>query len=118
MKQIFLTTLLAITLTGCSLLPRDHDPIMVDKWVDIGVAIEQVECGRDPGDRGWSEVEDLANRLAIYTEFRDDPQKANIRGLQEHARKMAQGGSIKFCDLGKKSAQSRLNAARSAWSGR
>lgn len=118
MKTLLGSLLIAIAVSGCSLLPRDHDPVMVDKWVDISIAIERVECGREAGDRGWQDVEDLANRLAIYTEFRDDPQKDNIRGLQEHARKMSQGGSVKFCDLGKKSAQSRLSAARSAWSGR
>jgi hypothetical protein len=41
-----------------------------------------------------------------------------MRGLAKHAEKMNQGGSKTFCELGKKTADGRLSAARTAWEGR
>jgi hypothetical protein len=56
--------------------------------------------------------------LALYTEFRKDPQSQNMRGLAKHAEKMNQGGSKVFCELGKKTADGRLSAARTSWESR
>jgi hypothetical protein len=56
--------------------------------------------------------------LAKYTEWRQDPQAENIKGLHAHVVRMGKGGSKTFCELGRKTAAQRIQAARSAWEGR
>lgn len=121
--RIILAAILALQLGGCAVVdrvrevwPRAHDPVMVSMWVDVNRAVAAVDC--DTKDQGWAAANDQADRLAQYTEFRKDPQSKNMRGLQEHTAKMAQGASLAFCKLGKKTAEARLTAARSAWEGR
>jgi hypothetical protein len=114
------TLLLALTLSGCSTIqkywPRAHDPQMVRLWVDTQQSLTAVDCQSDP--QGWAPVTQSADRLALYTEFRKDPQMTNMRGLATHAAKMNQGVSKTFCELGKRTAQLRLSAAQTAWEGR
>lgn len=123
MKHTFTTLLLTAALTGCSSIewvqdrwPRAHDPVMVDNWVTVSLALDSVDCSQTP--TGWAGVVYPAERLALYTEFRSDPQRTNMRGLSDHAIKMSKGGSKMFCELGIKTARSRLAQARTAWEGR
>ncbi len=120
MTKIITTLLIALTLTGCSTIqkywPRAHDPQMVKMWVETKLSLDQVDCSAS--ERGWDVVYSNSQRLALYTEFRKDPQAENMRGLANHADKMSQGGSKTFCELGKKTADGRLSAARKAWEGR
>lgn len=120
MYKIIAAVLIAASLTGCSTIqkywPRAHDPQLVRMWVDTKISLDQVDCAAE--DRGWQPVFDNANKLALYTEFRKDPQSENMRGLANHADKMTKGGSKTFCELGKKTADGRLSAARKAWEGR
>lgn len=113
-----------LLLNGCAAVswvqarwPRDHDPVMVQNWVTVQMALNKVDCDTS-GDHGWAGVVEPADRLAIYTEFRSDPQAANMRGLSDHAVKMSRGSSPVFCKLGLNSAQARLDQARTAWEGR
>ena len=39
-------------------------------------------------------------------------------GLEKHVDRMGKGGSSAFCELGKKTAKQRINAAKAAWEGR
>jgi hypothetical protein len=41
-----------------------------------------------------------------------------MKGLKDHVDRMSKGGSKVFCDIGKKTALSRIEAANSAWKGR
>lgn len=123
--KLFLTALAAVALTGCAaldsaqrVLPKDHDSYLVSRWVDIDLALDTVNCENPEGSRGWVNVLVFSERLARYTEFRDDPQKDNMKALNNHVHKMKEGGSKAFCEMGIKSARSRLDAAKSAWSGR
>ena len=117
MKQI-LIALAVVSLTGCSTIkeywPRAHDPVMFGTLVDADIAVERVNC-ESPN---WTPVINAATRLARLSEWRGDPQAANLKGLQAHTERMSQGGSRVFCDLGKKTAAQRIQAARSAWEGR
>lgn len=119
-KRIVGITVMALVLGGCSTIqqywPRAHDPQMVQLWVITQINITRVDCAQE--NRGWGSVADSAEQLALYTEFRKDPQATNMRGLARHAAKMNQGGSKVFCELGKKTAEGRLSAARTAWEGR
>lgn len=120
MYKVLAAIVVGLTLTGCSTIqkywPRAHDPQLVRLWVDTKVSLDRVDCSAE--DRGWRTVYDNANTLALYTEFRKDPQAENMKGLANHADKMSQGGSKTFCELGKKTADGRLSAARKAWEGR
>lgn len=119
MKRI--TLIFAILLSGCSSIqavkeywPRDHDPVMFDHLIRIEFNIGEIDCTHPD----WKAASNEAALLAKYTEYREDPQRKNIKGLYDHTIKMSKGGSKMFCELGKKTAQGRIDAARNAWKGR
>jgi hypothetical protein len=121
MKKIITVTLLAIALSGCATVdtvkkywPRAHDPVMFDHLVTASIAIEMIDCGQPD----WSPVVEVSNHLSRYSEWRGDPQADNLKGLLNHAERMSHGGSKTFCELGKKTAAQRIEAAKSAWKGR
>jgi hypothetical protein len=120
LQRLLIVAVIGFTLTGCSTIqkywPRAHDSQLVRMWVDTKMSLDSVDCSAE--QRGWNTVHSNAEKLALYTEFRKDPQSENMRGLAKHAEKMNQGGSKTFCELGKKTADGRLSAARTAWEGR
>ena len=110
-----------IVLSGCSTIqdikqywPKIHDPVMFGRLIDLDVNIAKQDCNVP----AWQLLDADAEKLARYAEWRDDPQSANLRGLQKHLERMNQGGSKVFCELGKKTAHQRINAAITAWKGR
>ena len=117
MKSVLLLVAV-VTLTGCSTIkeywPRAHDPEMFGLLVDTDIAIERVNCELPD----WSKAVDSSTRLARFSDWRGDPQATNLKGLQTHTERMSQGGSKMFCELGKKTAAQRIQAAKSAWEGR
>jgi hypothetical protein len=117
MKKIILVTSVVL-LSGCSTIdtvkkywPRNHDPVMFNQLVSIDIAIETVNC-ENPN---WQIVQPLTRQLHRYTEWRKDPQLENIKGLDAHVERMSKGGSKVFCEIGKKTAKQRIDAAKSAW---
>lgn len=117
MKRLVLLLAL-VCMTGCSTIkeywPRPHDPVMFDHLVTAEVLTSKVDCEKP----NWLPVIERTEVLAKYTEWRGDPQRTNIKGLHDHAVKMGKGGSKMFCELGKKAAIGRIDAARQAWEGR
>lgn len=112
--------LIAVSLSGCAAVdwvktrwPRAHDSQLVQSWVDVAQDLTSVDCSANP--QGWAPVVKSTDRLALYAEFRKDPQAKNLRSLNDHAVKMSGGASRAFCELGKKSAWARLDVARTAW---
>jgi hypothetical protein len=119
MKQFLVIA--AVLLSGCSAIqdikqywPRDHDPVMFNHLVTTDIAIEKIDCERPD----WAQAHNNAETLARYAEWRNDPQTTNMKGLVAHTERMSRGGSKTFCELGKKTAAQRIQAARSAWQGR
>jgi len=116
MKYILAACL--VLLSGCSTIkeywPRPHDPVMFDNLVRVDIAIEKVNCEKPD----WTAAVAESQQLARYTEWRQDPQRENMKGLAAHTERMSKGGSKVFCELGKKTAAQRIQAARSAWEGR
>jgi hypothetical protein len=117
MKQLILIAAVA-TLSGCStianLLPRDHDPVMFNTLVVLNIEIQQVDCAAPD----WSSAVLHAEILSQSANWRSDPQAENFVGLHQHMLKLEKGGSVTFCELGKRTAASRIDAARAAWGGR
>ena len=107
-----------VLLTGCSTIqeywPRSHDSTMFNNLVELSISVEKVNCEAPD----WTPSVILAERLARYTEWRGDPQRTNIKGLLSHTERMSKGGSKTFCELGKKTAGQRIQAAKKAWEGR
>ena len=110
--------IMAVALSGCSTIkeywPRAHDGVLFDRLVTTDLAIEKIDCEHP----NWTAAQDNAEALARYAEWRNDPQVTNLKGLFAHTQRMAKGGSKTFCELGKKTAQQRIEAAKSAWQGR
>lgn len=100
--------------TGCSLLPRAHDPVMFGQLVTVDITIKKVDCDRPD----WKTASTQTQNLAQYATWRQDPQSDNLIGLHNHVERMNQGGSKTFCELGKRTAAGRISAARTAWEGR
>lgn len=120
MKKLLLLSSFLI-ISGCSTIdsvkkywPRDHDPALFDKLVQVDVEIRHIDCEKPD----WSQVLRKTEELSTYSEWRDDPQKENMKGLFDHVQRMNQGGSKVFCELGKKTSHKRIEAAKSAWRGR
>jgi hypothetical protein len=118
MNKLITLSILVLALSGCATVdtvkkywPRAHDPVMFNNLVDISLAIDDVDCEKPD----WSSAQILSRRLALYTQWRGDPQAENIKGLHNHTERMGRGGSKAFCELGKKTAAQRIAAARSAW---
>lgn len=109
-----------VALSGCTtikqLWPRPHDPVLADRWVSVNIELAKVDCSKSP--TGWGAVVEPADHLQQLAAFRSDPQSENLLGLYKHTVRMSQGGSKMFCEIGIKTAQARLNVARSAWEGR
>jgi len=114
--------LIFFLITGCSTIqtgvdtvkkywPRDHDPVMFDKVVEIHIAIENLNC--DQPD--YSDLIPKTIRLSRYAELRNDPQAENIKGLEAHIIKLKSSTNKIFCELGKKTALQRLDVAINAW---
>jgi hypothetical protein len=117
MKKIILAAAV-IALAGCSTVqkywPRDHDPVAFQLLVNVDIAVDRVDCEQPD----WARAERIAERLAKNTEWREDPQAENLKGLHQHVVKMSTNSNKTFCEFGKRTAQQRINAVRSAWAGR
>lgn len=113
MKIIFALT--AVALSGCSLLPRAHDPVLADRWVSTYISVNSVDC---TSTNAWADAMANSEHLYRLASFRNDPQSENLEGLYKHTVKMNKSTSKVFCELGKRTAISRLDAAHTAWEGR
>lgn len=105
---------LLLALTGCSLLPRAHDPVMFNQLVKVSIDIESVDCN----DPDWSQALSETKQLARYAQWRSDPQSDNLSGLERHVARMTVGSSVAFCELGKKTATARIQAVKTSWENR
>lgn len=107
-----------LSVSGCSsilnLLPRDHDPVMFNNLVVLDIEIKQINCAAPD----WNSAVSNAEILAQAAKWRSDPQAENLKGLHQHVRKLNQGSSVTFCELGKRTAARRIDAAAAAWGGR
>ena len=119
--KIISILLVSSMLSGCAAVatvkkywPRSHDPVMFNQLVLVDYQIESINCDQPT----WDKVVPNTAVLARHAEWRGDPQTENMKGLHNHVDRMSKGGSKTFCELGKKTAKQRIDAAKSAWEGR
>ena len=107
-----------VLLSGCTTIqkywPKPHDPVLLNYLVITDNELRKVDCT----SANWSKVISQTELMVVYVNWRQDPQQENIVGLHNHAIKMSHGGSKIFCEIGKKTAEQRIEAAKSAWGGR
>jgi hypothetical protein len=120
MKQ-FIIVASVVLISGCSTVdtvkkywPRSHDPVMFNQLIAADIAIAHQNCDSPT----WNTVTPITEHLAKYSDWRKDPQSENLKGLHAHVERMNKGGSKTFCEIGKKTAKQRIDAAKSAWEGR
>lgn len=120
MKKLIIVSSIFL-MSGCSTVdsikkywPRPHDPVMFNQLVAADVAIGHQNCEQPT----WGNVAPVTEQLAKYAEWRKDPQAENLKGLHAHVERMSKGGSKTFCEIGKKTAKQRIDAAKTAWEGR
>ena len=113
-----LIVLSIVLLSGCTTIekywPRPHDPVMFNYLVITDNELRKVDCT----SANWSKVVAQTELMVVYVNWRSDPQQENIVGLHKHVIKMSSGGSKTFCEIGKRTAEQRIEAAKSAWRGR
>ena len=123
--RLLVTMLLTATLLGCSTvdkaqtqfytwMPKDHDVMMFDRLVSIDLAIERINC--DAPD--WFYIQGMVDHLERYAEYRYDQQLENLQGLSAHITKLSTNTNPVFCKIGKKTANSRIDAVAKAWRNR
>jgi len=120
--RLFVTMLLTATLLGCSTIentqqkfytwmPKDHDAMMFNQLVAIDLAVEKTDCAAPD----WFYIQGMVDHLTRYAEYRYDQQVENLQGLSAHLTKLSESTNPTFCKLGKKTADSRIDAIVKAW---
>jgi len=120
--RLFVTMLLTATLLGCSTIentqqkfytwmPKDHDAMMFNQLVAIDLAVEKINCEAPD----WFYIQGMVDHLTRYAEYRYDQQVENLQGLSAHLTKLSASTNPTFCKLGKKTADSRIDAIVKAW---
>lgn len=120
--RLFVTMLLTATLLGCSTIentqqkfytwmPKDHDAMMFNQLVAIDLAVEKIDCEAPD----WFYIQGMVDHLTRYAEYRYDQQVENLQGLSAHLTKLSASTNPTFCKLGKKTADSRIDAIVKAW---
>jgi len=115
MKQLLIAM---IFLTGCSsfVAPIKHDPAQTEQYVVLIDYMEDLRCDQKV-EEDWKKAIDKAHRLVLYSEFRDDPQLDNTKGI-EKAINNAYTGSEAFCEAQLKLTWIRMDIVKKAWKGR
>ena len=114
MKLFVLAAL--FVLSGCSIiLPKPHDPVMLDHLAYVKMSVNQLHCGEE---KQWSEVDTKLYRLEIYTEWRSDPQAPSVKSLRESLKKASESKNKTFCESLLKINKTRIDVIADAWKGR
>ena len=115
MKKILLVAVLF--LAGCSvILPKPHDPVMLDRIVGIDIQSWKVNC--EQKDDRWDTLFTQVHHLKVYTELRDDPQSKSIAQLEEALIKAYNTKNKSFCVSILNLQRTRIKVAEDAWKGR
>lgn len=111
-----LVVALAFVLSGCAfIMPKPHDPVMLDHLAYIKMNVNQLQCGEE---KHWSEIGSKIQRLEIYTEWRADPQAPAVKSLKDSLKKAGDSKNKLFCESLLKINKTRIDVIADAWKGR
>jgi hypothetical protein len=106
---------LIVLLSGCSLLPKQHDPVMFDNLVSVKISVENLSCDRKDN---WDRVIGKVHHMAVYSELRNDPQSKSVYELEDALGKAKTTTSKIVCDDILVINKERINVISKVWSGR
>lgn len=112
--KILASLVVVLGLTGCSLLPVDHDPALVSKYVDLQMSMDSINCSNKDTLKEPIRMADWLNRYAF---FRDDPQQVATKALYTNLTQ-ANVASEAVCQRWVSIANINMKSIRTAWSGR
>ena len=116
MKKIIFLSLFIVTLTGCSiieLLPKKHDPAGMLLLVDLRVNMDYLSC---TSTDDWEQVKIEADKLALYTSIRGEPQAENAANMRENISTASNLGAV--CTPLLNVAKTKADIIIDAWGGR
>jgi len=113
-----LSLILLIFLSGCSsfVVPMKYDSAQVEQYIVLKDYMEDLRCDQKV-EEDWKKAIAKAHRLVIYSDFRDDPQLDNTKGI-EKAINNAYTGSEAFCEAQLKLTWIRMDIIKKAWKDR
>jgi len=113
----FITSfLLVFSLSACSIIfPIPHDSDQFSLLVDTKIEVDKLDCSdKTP----WEYVIQDVNKLAVYTQLREDPQAENISQLKDALVKAKDSNNVTFCEGILKVQKTRVDTVVNAWRGR
>lgn len=120
MKTLTLVLFVSL-LSGCAVVdkvtqnwPRDHDPVMVSKYVDLSILLEKVSCTEQSS---FEEPIRQAEWLNKYSEFRADPQTISTTNVLTNLQK-AKDSSEAACKRWVNLANINMKNIKESWSAR
>ena len=119
MKSFFLLAIITF-LTGCislSMLPRDHDPVLIGAFIDTRLEINNIKC-ENKDDINWKLALHHSDFIKQYAIFRDDPQVESTIAVNSNIQKAFDANSEKMCNHWLNLTESRMSALETAWKGR
>lgn len=108
---------IVVSLSGCSVLdlwPRDHDPALVTKYVDLQVSLEKATC---ESKQSFDEPIRNADWLDKYAKFRGDPQVISTTNVLTNLKK-AKEASDAACKRWLNLANINMKNIKESWSAR
>jgi hypothetical protein len=116
MKKLLLIPLFVV-LSGCAQIKMmlvEHDPMLVNGWVEVNVALEKAECGKP---ETWEPAKAAATKMNKYAQFRDEPHKENVKAIKENIDK-ASTSSEGACKRWVNLTNTRMDILQKAWGNR
>lgn len=112
--KVIASLVVVVTLSGCSLLPVDHDSALVSKYVDLQMSIDSISCENKETFKEPIQLADWLNRYAL---FRQDPQQMATKALYTNLTQ-ASAATVPVCERWVNLANINMKSIRTAWSGR
>lgn len=112
--KVIASLVVLVALSGCSLLPVDHDPALVSKYVDLQMSMDSVNCENKETFKEPIQLADWLNRYAL---FREDPQQIATKALLTNLTQ-ASAATVPVCQRWVSLANINMKSIRTAWSGR
>lgn len=119
--KVIASVLFVSLLSGCAVVdkvtqywPRDHDPAMVSKYVDLATSLEKASCDNQDS---FNEPIKLAEWLNKYSEFRADPQTVSTTNVVTNLKK-AKDSSEAACKRWLNLANINMKNIKESWSAR